>query len=217
MKIKVNIPESMDNITLRDYKHFLKIQENNDDPKFVKAKMLEIFCKIGLKEVYRMKYKDSEEVISILEKTFNDKPSLIRKFKLGKTQYGFHPSLDDMTLGEYIDLDTYIGDWDNIEKAMNVLYRPIITSVGEKYAIDEYNVDNDKYLLDMPLSAVTSSVFFLMKLGADLSNHILNSLEKGEIEEAYQQYLTLEKNGDGINQFGLYVDQTLQKLNISLN
>ena len=160
MKIKVNIPESMDDITLRDYKHFLKIQENNSDPKFVKAKMLEIFCKIGLKEVYRMKYKDSEEVYSILEKTFDDKPSLVRKFKLGKTEYGFHPSLDDMTLGEYIDLDTYIGDWENIEKAMNVLYRPIVTSVGDKYAIDEYNVDNDKYLLDMTLSAVTSSIFF---------------------------------------------------------
>mgnify|MGYP003115184347 FL=1 len=216
MKIKVNIPQSLDDVTLRDYKHFLKIQENNEDGRFVKAKMLEIFCKIGLKEVYRMKYKDSEEVLSILEKTFNDKPSLVRKFKLGKTQYGFHPQLDDLTFGEYIDLDTYIGDWDNIEKAMNVLYRPIITSVGEKYAIDEYNTENDKYLLDMPMSAVTSSIFFLMKLGADLSNHILKSLEKDN-EEIYQQFLTLEKNGDGISQFGLYVDQTLQKLNISLN
>ncbi|QDP48734.1 MAG: hypothetical protein Tp1138SUR256061_26 [Prokaryotic dsDNA virus sp.] len=216
MKIKVNIPQSLDDVTLRDYKHFLKIQENNEDGRFVKAKMLEIFCKIGLKEVYRMKYKDSEEVLSILEKTFNDKPSLVRKFKLGKTQYGFHPQLDDLTFGEYIDLDTYIGDWDNIEKAMNVLYRPIITSIGEKYAIDEYNTENDKYLLDMPMSAVTSSIFFLMKLGADLSNHILKSLEKDN-EEIYQQFLTLEKNGDGISQFGLYVDQTLQKLNISLN
>ena len=192
------------------------VEENNEDGRFVKAKMLEIFCKIGLKEVYRMKYKDSEEVLSILEKTFNDKPSLVRKFKLGKTQYGFHPQLDDLTFGEYIDLDTYIGDWDNIEKAMNVLYRPIITSIGEKYAIDEYNTENDKYLLDMPMSAVTSSIFFLMKLGADLSNHILKSLEKDN-EEIYQQFLTLEKNGDGISQFGLYVDQTLQKLNISLN
>ena len=190
---------------------------NNDDPKFIKAKMLEIFCKVSLKEVYRMKYKDSEEVITMLDKTFNDKPSLVRKFKLGKTQYGFHPSLDDMTLGEYIDLDTYIGDWDNIEKAMNVLYRPIITSVGDKYAIDDYTVDNDKYLLDMPMSAVTSSIFFLMKLGVDLSNHILKSLEEGDQKEIYQQYLTLEKNGDGISQFGHYVDQTLQKLNISLN
>ena len=145
MKIKLDIPGSMDDVSLRDYKHFLKIQEKNDDPKFIRAKMLEIFCKVSLKEVYRMKYKDSEEVASILDKTFNDKPSLVRKFKLGKTQYGFHPSLDDMTLGEYIDLDTYIGDWDNIEKAMNVLYRPILTSVGDKYAIDEYNVENDKY------------------------------------------------------------------------
>ena len=51
---------------------------------------------------------------------------------------------------------------------------------------------------------------------ADLSNHILKSLEKDN-EEIYQQFLTLEKNGDGISQFGLYVDQTLQKLNISLN
>ena len=217
MKIKLDIPGSMDDVSLRDYKHFLKIQEKNDDPKFIRAKMLEIFCKVSLKEVYRMKYKDSEEVASILDKTFNDKPSLVRKFKLGKTQYGFHPSLDDMTLGEYIDLDTYIGDWDNIEKAMNVLYRPILTSIGEKYAIDEYNVENDKYLLDMPMSAVTSSIFFLMKLGLDLSNHILKSLEKGDQMEIYQQYLTLEKNGDGISQFGHYVDQTLQKLNISLN
>jgi len=217
MKIKLDIPGSMDDVSLRDYKHFLKIQENNDDPKFIRAKMLEIFCKVSLKEVYRMKYKDSEEVASILDKTFNDKPSLVRKFKLGETQYGFHPSLDDMTLGEYIDLDTYIGDWDNIEKAMNVLYRPILTSIGEKYAIDEYNVENDKYLLDMPMSAVTSSIFFLMKLGLDLSNHILKSLEEGDQMEIYQQYLTLEKNGDGISQFGHYVDQTLQKLNISLN
>ena len=217
MKIKLDIPGSMDDVSLRDYKHFLKIQENNDDPKFIRAKMLEIFCKVSLKEVYRMKYKDSEEVASILDKTFNDKPSLVRKFKLGETQYGFHPSLDDMTLGEYIDLDTYIGDWNNIEKAMNVLYRPILTSVGDKYAIDEYNVENDKYLLDMPMSAVTSSIFFLMKLGLDLSNHILKSLEEGDQMEIYQQYLTLEKNGDGISQFGHYVDQTLQKLNISLN
>jgi len=217
MKIKLDIPGSMDDITLRDYKHFLKIQDNNDDPKFIKAKMLEIFCKVSLKEVYRMKYKDSEEVITMLDKTFNDKPSLVKKFKLGKNQYGFHTSLDDMTLGEYIDLDTYIGDWDNIEKAMNVLYRPIITSVGDKYAIDDYNVDNDKYLLDMPMSAVTSSIFFLMKLGVDLSNHILKSLEEGDQKEIYQQYLTLEKNGDGIKLFGDYVDQTLQKLNISLN
>ena len=42
------------------------------------------------------------------------------RFNLNKVDYGFHPELDEMTLGEYIDLDTFIGDWDNMEKAMNV-------------------------------------------------------------------------------------------------
>jgi len=216
MKVKIDIPQSLEDITLRDYKHFLKIQEKNKDERFVKAKMVEIFCKMKLDEVLRLKYKDTEEIVGILNKTFEEKTPLIRKFKLGKIQYGFHPSLDEMSLGEYIDLDTYIGDWDNIEKAMNVLYRPIIASVKEKYAIDEYKVGDEEYLLDMPMSAVTSSIFFLIKLGLDLSNNIQNFLEKDQ-KEIYQQFLTSDKNGVGINHFGRYVDQILQNLNISLN
>lgn len=216
MKVKIDIPQSLEDITLRDYKHFLKIQEKNKDERFVKAKMVEIFCKMKLDEVLRLKYKDTEEIVGILNKTFEEKTPLIRKFKLGKIQYGFHPSLDEMSLGEYIDLDTYIGDWDNIEKAMNVLYRPIIASVKEKYAIDEYKVGDEEYLLDMPMSAVTSSIFFLIKLGLDLSNNIRNFLEKDQ-KEIYQQFLTSDKNGVGINHFGRYVDQILQNLNISPN
>lgn len=216
MKVKIDIPQSLEDITLRDYKHFLKIQEKNKDERFVKAKMVEIFCKMKLDEVLRLKYKDTEEIVGILNKTFEEKTPLIRKFKLGKIQYGFHPSLDEMSLGEYIDLDTYIGDWDNIEKAMNVLYRPIIASVKEKYAIDEYKVGDEEYLLDMPMSAVTSSIFFLIKLGLDLSNNIRNFLERDQ-KEIYQQFLTSDKNGVGINHFGRYVDQILQNLNISLN
>ena len=216
MKVKIDIPQSLEDITLRDYKHFLKIQEKNKDERFVKAKMVEIFCKMKLDEVLRLKYKDTEEIVGILNKTFEEKTPLIRKFKLGKIQYGFHPSLDEMSLGEYIDLDTYIGDWDNIEKAMNVLYRPIIASVKEKYAIDEYKVGDEEYLLDMPMSAVTSSIFFLIKLGLDLSNNIRNFLERDQ-KEIYQQFLTSDKNGVGINHFGRYVDQILQNLNISPN
>ena len=216
MKVKIDIPESLEDIKLRDYKHFLKIQDQNKDERFIKAKMVEIFCKMKLDEVLRLKYKDTEEIVEILNKTFEEKPPLIRKFKLGKIQYGFIPALDEMSLGEYIDLDTYIGDWDNIEKAMNVLYRPIIASVKDKYAIDEYKVGDEDYLLDMPMSAVTGSIFFLMRLGLDLSNNIQNFLERDQ-KAIYQQFLTSDKNGVGINPFGRYVDQILQNLNISLN
>ena len=125
MKLKIEIPETLDEIKLKDYKHFLKFQDENVDDRFYKAKMIEIFCNANLKDVLQMRYADTEEVIVILENLFAQKPKLVQKFTLNGVEYGFHPSLDELTLGEYIDLDKNIGDWDNIEKAMNVLYRPI--------------------------------------------------------------------------------------------
>lgn len=216
MKLKINIPESLDEISLRNYKHFLKIQEQEIDDRFYKAKMIEIFCGVNLKDVLHMKYKDSEEVVSILEQMFASKPKLIRHFKLNGVDYGFHPSLDELTLGEYIDLDTYIGDWDNIEKAMNVLYRPIDNKYKHKYSIEEYKLGTAENLLDMPLSAVMSSIFFLLNLGVDLSKIMTKYLDKGQVQ-ALMEYQTLEKNGDGIQAFQNSLDRILQNLNISLN
>ena len=216
MKLKLNIPTTLDDVTLREYKKYFKLQNEVKDVRLLKAQMIHIFCHVSLKEVYRMKYNDSEEVVSILNNLFEDKPKLVKYFKLNGMEYGFHPSLDDMSLGEYIDLDTYIGDWDNIEKAMNVLYRPITAKFGHKYSIDKYKVDTAEEILDMPMSAVTSSVFFLLSLGIDLSKTMRRYLEKGQ-EEDLIEFLSLQPNGVGINRFMNSLEEMLQDLKISLN
>ena len=46
---------------------------------------------------------------------FDSKPDLVKSFKINKVEYGFHPQLDDLSLGEYIDLDNLKGD-------MNMLF-----------------------------------------------------------------------------------------------
>ena len=160
MKIKVNIPTSLGDIKLSQYKKFLKIQENNDDENFLQAKMIEIFCDIPLNSVMQLKYNDTNEIGSLLTKMFDGKPKLVERFKIKDIEYGFHPSLDDLSLGEYIDLDTYIGDWDNMERTMNVLYRPIEHKLKNKYSIKQYEVEGYKDVLDMPMDAVLSSIFF---------------------------------------------------------
>ena len=162
MKLKMDIPTTLDDITLRQYKEFFKFQEENTNLKVLHAQMISVFCNVPLEEVLRMRYKDTQEVIKILDELFIEKPKLVRKFQLNKVEYGFHPSLDDLTLGEYVDLDSFIGDWHNIEKAMNVLYRPIEARFAEKYSIQKYKVENAEYILDMPMSAVTSSLFFFV-------------------------------------------------------
>jgi len=216
MAIKITIPTSLKDITLSQYKRFLKLEDSIEDERFLNAKMIEIFCGIELEQVMLLQLKDSEEIAKILSQLFDEKPILVKRFKLNGVDYGFHPQLDDLTLGEYIDLDTFIGDWENMEKAMNVLYRPVIVKMKDKYNIDEYVTQNDDLLLNMPMDAVMSSIFFLWNLGLDLAKTMTNSLGEGETE-ALTQYLNSQENGVGINQFTHSLKEMLHDLKISLN
>tara|TARA_R100000951_G_scaffold15779_1_gene12428 strand:- start:9004 stop:9654 length:651 start_codon:yes stop_codon:yes gene_type:complete len=216
MAIKITIPTSLKDITLRQYKRFLKVQKEVDNDLALNSKMIEIFCNVKLEKVMLLKINDTNQIIEMLTKTFEQKPSLVSKFKLNGVEYGFHPQLDDLTLGEYIDLDNFIGDWDNMEKAMNVLYRPILVKLKEKYSIEDYRVGTESELLDMPMDAVMSSVFFLWNLGLELSTVMTNYLDN-QNNEALTQYLNSQENGVGINQFMDSLKVTLQDLKISLN
>jgi|TARA_R110000796_G_scaffold203939_1_gene320127 hypothetical protein len=214
--MKITIPSALKDITLLQYKKYLNIQKQSKDEKILEAKMIEIFCNIKIEEVMLLKLNDSQEIINIILKTFDEKPPLIRSFKIDQLEYGFHPQLDNLTFGEYIDLDTYITDWENIEKAMNVLYRPVIAKVKSKYSIDKYNTETSLNLLNMPMDAVMSSIFFLWNLGLELSTVMTNSLENQD-HKALTQYLNSTPNTDGINHFMHSLTQTLQNLKISLN
>jgi len=216
MAIKITIPSSLKDITLNQYKRFLKLEGSIEDERFLNAKMIEIFCGIDLDKVMLLQLKDSEDIVKLISDMFDEKPTLVKRFKLNGVDYGFHPQLDDLTLGEYIDLDTFIGDWENMEKAMNVLYRPVIVKMKDKYNIDEYVTQNDDLLLDMPMDAVMSSIFFLWNLGLDLAQTMTNSLGEGETK-VLTQYLNSQENGVGINQFTDSLKVMLQDLKISLN
>lgn len=215
MKVDIEIPESLNEVTLDQYQRYLKIQENNDDEKFLAVKMIEIFCGIRGDHVLLMRATDINSIVQILTEMLNDKPKLIHTFKMKGTQYGFIPKLDDMSFGEYIDLDTFIGDWENMHRAMNVLYRPVVNQYGDKYNIQDYDVDIAERLKDMPMSAVLGSIVFFYNLGMDLSKAMLNYLTEEEMNLA--QHLILDENGGGINHFTHSLREILDDLKISLN
>ena len=216
MKIEVIIPNNLSEITLDQYQRFLKIQENNTDEKFLTSKMIEIFCGIKLPEVLKMRVNDVSLITNILSEMFENIPQLVQRFKLNGVEYGFIPDLDDMSLGEYIDLDTYLGDWENMHRAMAVLYRPIKNKSGNRYNIKEYDGKGFEDMKDMPLDAVLSSIVFFYNLGIELSKAMMNYLETTE-EEALTEFLNSQQNGVGINQFTHSLSEILQDLKISLN
>lgn len=216
MKLEIKIPTSLNEISLRQYKKFLEAQKQIKDEKLLNAKMIEIFCKIKMQDVMLLKICDSAEITETLSTMFNEKPPLKSKFKIGKQEFGFIPQLDEMTLGEYIDLDNFIGDWDNMEKAMNVLYRPVLVRLKDKYSIDDYQVGTEERIMDMPMDAVLGSIFFLWSLGLELSQTMMSYLETNQ-EADLIQYLNSEQSGVGIHQFTDSLKGILQDLKISLN
>ena len=216
MKVEIIIPDSLSEVTLDQYQRYLNIQDKNQDEKFLASKMIEIFCGVKLTDTLKMKYSDVDNICNILVNMFEEKPKLVTKFKMKGVEYGFIPKLDDISLGEYIDLDTFLGDWENMHRAMSVLYRPIDKRYGDKYSIVDYQAGDGEIMKDMPLEAAISSIIFFYHLGIDLSQAMMNYLEEQE-ENNLVQYLNSESSGVGINQFTHSLKGILDDLRISLN
>ena len=160
IKQKIIVPNNLKEITLGQYQRFARINNDEQDVDFFEKKMIEIFCSINLEDVNKIEYKSVKKIIQILNKMFELKPELIHSFQVDNIKYGFHPRLDAMTFGEFVDLDSSLTDWDSMHDAMAVLYRPITKSVLKSYDIEDYKPDQDHNMKEMPLEAALSAIFF---------------------------------------------------------
>lgn len=198
MKLKVVVPESLKEITLEQYQRFARLDGDNE---FVTKKALEIFCNVPFQELPNIRLKDVSSVTQRINQMLSEKPSITLKFKMNGVEYGFIPDLEDMTYGEFVDLDSYLTDTANLHQAMAVLYRPIVEAAGKRYNIEPYDpmkVDAEA-MKKMPMDIAMGAVLFFYHLGNDLLNAILTSSEVEEMMNTLHQH-NLESGGDGIKQ-----------------
>jgi hypothetical protein len=219
MKLQITIPTSLDEITLEQYQKFLSIAKDNPDGEFLQHKMVEIFCGIDLKNAAKISFKDVNEITTNLSNLFNQKYDLKRTFKLGNTEFGFITNLDEITLGEYTDLDKYISNWDMMHNAMAVLYRPITKKLKDKYQIEEYNgsytyCDAMKF---MPVDVALGAVVFFYNLGNELLKSTIYYLENNQEFQSIVNNHNLEVNGVGIHHSMLLLKEMLEDLKMFPN
>ena len=216
MKLEISIPTELNEIKLSQYQAFLKIAKDNTDEEFLHQKMVQTFCGIDLKEVAEIRYKEVIEITESLGKMFDIKNhKFISRFKMGGVEFGFIPNLDDMTFGEYTDLDTYINDWEQMHKAMAVLYRPIKKNgLNGTYDIEKYNgsITYSDVMKHAPLDVVFGANVFFYTLGNELLKSTMTYLENSkEMKDILQQHSS-ENGGAGIVQSMLLLKETLQTL-----
>jgi hypothetical protein len=213
MELKVVVPTSLSEITLDQYQRFARLE---GDEEFLTHKMLEIFCGVPLAQLPNARIKDVSNVTKHIYGMLAEKPTLKPKFTIGDQEFGFIPELDNITYGEFVDLDTYLQDVQNMHKAMAVLYRPITHQVKSRYLIEPYE-SAGKYADQMkqaPMDVVLGGVLFFWRLGNELLQATLTSLEEKQMMNT-QGKGSSQSDGDGMQQYISSLKAMLEDLQTS--
>ena len=203
MKLAITIPTDLSEIKLSQYQKFLNIVEQNEESDFLHHKMIEIFCNVELKYVSQFKHKQIIQIVTTINNLFDKIPPFKNKFTLNGIEYGFIPNLDDISQGEYMDLDNYIVDVANMHRSMAVMFRPIKTKLKDKYIIEPY-AGSDVYaekMLDAPLDVVLASRVFFYHLGRELLKSTLIYLEGNPQIQSILTPHNSENDGAGTHPF----------------
>jgi len=219
MKLEINVPTTLNEIPLKSYQEFLKVQEGSNDEEFIAQKMVQIFCGIELKDIVKMKLTSLNELITHFTKLFEQKPKFQPTFKIGTQEFGFITNLEDISFGEYVDLENSLLKWEDYHKAMAVMYRPIKMKFKDKYEIVDYKpMDEMQELMKFtPVDIAISSSIFFWNLGSELLTATLTYLERQikmnkKVQTSLANKLNLENNGVGTSQFMHSLKETLQDL-----
>ncbi len=218
VELELSVPTALSDITLGQYQKYMKVvDENGDDAaEFLNLKTIEIFCKVSLKDVLSIPAKDAEKVLGIISKAFEETPNLIRRFELLGVDMGFEPSLENISLGAYIDVEDNISDWQSMHKAMAALYRPVNFKQKDKYTVAPYEPSEEvsSLMKEMPLDVAMSAMVFFYVLGRELLTAIPSYIQQNLTEEQiYQLKQILAANGAGIN---LSMDSLKETLETSM-
>lgn len=205
MNIEITIPEGWQDIKLGQYMEYMRsVQAYKGTEEFEVVqyeKAMNHFCNITTEVIRQLPMENYNGILSEMIKLFQqgDEMPITKHFVIGSTKFGFIPSLDNMSYGEYLDLSTYSKDlWANAPTVMSILYRPVTQELDGKYEIQAYSGTNEdmetlfKHALTMDI--VWGAIGFFMLLSKDLLKgmmaYSMKTLEKMKSNTLVQETLT---------------------------
>ena len=75
MEVKITIPSKLSEITLRQYKAFLKVQETETNDKILNAQIIRIFCSVPMETVMLLKLQDVNDITKTIYDLLEQKPA----------------------------------------------------------------------------------------------------------------------------------------------
>jgi len=223
----INCPKSWADVKLVDYiRWFRSVKPYSETEEYAdKAILHGIFNFTNITEDEYLNLPEREineirvKIASLLNKTYNN--FLPRIITIDEVKYGFIPSLDDMTYGEYLDLVTYTKKnmWEQMPTIMAMMYRPVIDESGNKYIIEKYSGTNEDrvemFNLYLTMDCVFGALSFFLDLQKDLligTQTYLQEMLKKMDKKGSPLQMALAQNGMDTTQLQFLQEMTSSNL-----
>jgi hypothetical protein len=211
MKVKIkkegkqktyNLIDSWSDVTLEKWMQVIDIETGSKTKEAEET--IAAFSDIPKKLVKELPLKDVAIIMEKIAELQTKQDTLLKKvIEINGVEYGMHPDLSEITLGEYADIETFIknGLEKNMPEIMAVLFRPIIERKGEVYTIEAYDGEitiRTEEMKKMTAEQVQNTLVFFWNfvnaLYLILPSYLIQTAE--EIMTQLQTE-TLQKDGDG--------------------
>ena len=201
---KYRLVTKWENVTLEKWGKIIA-KDIKSKPKAA-LEMITALSDIPKKLVKELSMQDVAVIMSKIAQIQADTKSELKKIiKVDGREYGFHPDLEEITLGEYADIENYIemGLEGYLANLMAVLYRPIVEKEGNNYTIEAYDTKNfnlrSEAFKKMKAREVNSSLLFFWSFVKELLKILPSYLtERNRVILSNPQMSSLQKSGIGL-------------------
>ena len=169
--MEVIIPTKADEIPLSKYVECFNIGNDESlDDTWKAKKIIKAITGAGYDALDRIPVRQLSELSAKIAAVLQQEQPFQQRFTWQGVEYGFIPNLQDLTTGEFVDIDSYSGDdfIENLHIVMAVLYRPIVEEYKELYKIEPYKGTDGEHFRELPISITTGALAFFFAFRSEL-------------------------------------------------
>jgi hypothetical protein len=181
-------------ITLGKYIDF----KNAGDNVFLQAQVVTGYTKEQLRE------KSMDDIAPWITKFIEEckdynQNKLEKYIRIGDKVMGFHPNLEAMSFGEYLDLNQLVSSdfTNNLPKIMSILYRPVVSEFMHNYEIEKYDsnvhIKNADLFREVDMAYVNGAMVFFCLLREDLLSSSLKYLDQQMMKQMEESLTMIEQ------------------------
>ena len=190
-------------VTLEKWAELVRLNSDNKGDEAIET--IEALSDIPKKIVAQLSVADVALILHKIAKAQKKTDDHLKRIiTIEGEDYGFHPDLEELTIGEYADLEHFLkqGVANPLPAIMAIFYRPITERKGDLYTIEAYDGNitmRAEKMKQMSAEQVQSALVFFWTLGKELWKTMLLCL-MAESVKTLQSVVreSFKKDGGGL-------------------